>query len=147
MSSETPAHEADMLPRITEAEWKVMTVFWEIGEATLREVVAALEDGGPDWKSRTVQSLIRRLVNKGALKSTKQGRDFLYSAAVDRTECEVEESRSFLGRVFEGRLVPFVSGMVENEEVSRDEIDELRRLLDEAADRQISKQDRKETES
>ena len=123
-------------PRITDAEWKVMAVFWERDEsATLREVVEGL-DGGPDWKLRTVQTLIRRLVKKGALTVEEKGREFRYSAAVSQADCQQDESRSFLGRVFEGRLVPFMAGMVENEEISRDEIEELRRILDEAAGRQ-----------
>lgn len=121
-------------PRITEAEWKVMLVFWEIGEAPLREVVDRLS-GGPDWKPRTVQTLIRRLVKKGALKVKENGRDFRYLSAVSQSDCQLDESRSFLDRVFEGRMVPFMAGMVENEEVSPEEIAQLRRLLDEAAEK------------
>lgn len=122
-------------PAITDAEWKVMLVFWERGDLNLREVVEAL-DGGPDWKLRTVQTLIRRLVGKGALSVEERGRDFRYSPAFSQAECQHDESRSFLGRVFEGRLVPFMAGMVENEDISQEEINELRQLLDEAAERQ-----------
>lgn len=113
-----------------------MQVFWERGELGLREVVDALE-GETHWKPRTVQSLIRRLVAKGALRAQEQGRDFRYSACFTQAECQQDESRTFLGRVFDGRLVPFLAGMVENEAISREEIDELRRLLDEAEERQI----------
>lgn len=123
-------------PAISEAEWRVMQVFWERGELGLREVVDALE-GETHWKPRTVQSLIRRLVAKGALRAQEQGRDFRYSACFTQAECQQDESRTFLGRVFDGRLVPFLAGMVENEAISREEIDELRRLLDEAEERQI----------
>ncbi len=122
-------------PTISDAEWRVMQVFWERGELGLREVVEAL-DGETHWKPRTVQSLIRRLVSKGALRTVEQGRDFRYSACFSQSECQQDESRSFLGRVFDGRLVPFLAGMVENESISREEIDQLRRLLDEAEERQ-----------
>ena len=122
-------------PSITDAEWKVMLAFWERGDLNLREVVEALA-AGTDWKLRTVQTLIRRLVSKGALSVEEKGRDFRYSAAFSQAECQHDESRSFLGRVFEGRLVPFMAGMVENEEISHEEINELRQLLDQAAERQ-----------
>ena len=123
-------------PRISEAEWKVMKIFWAAGEATLREAVTKLE-GETDWKPRTVQSLIRRLVQKGALGINKNDtREFRYAPAVSREDCQHEESRSFLGKVFDGRLTPFVAGLVENEELSREEIENLRRVLDEAAERQ-----------
>ena len=112
-----------------------MLVFWEGGDLNLREVVEALATG-TNWKLRTVQTLIRRLVGKGALSVEEKGRDFRYSAAFSQAECQHDESRSFLGRVFEGRLVPFMAGMVENEEISHEEINELRQLLDQAAERQ-----------
>lgn len=118
-------------PKITEAEWTVMRVFWQLGEASLGDVVRALEDQ-LDWKPRTVQSLMRRLVEKGALISESQGRDFRYRPAFTQDECQLDEGKTFLQRVFDGRLTPFVAAMVEKEEISRDEIRELRALLDEA---------------
>lgn len=118
-------------PKITEAEWTVMRVFWQLGEASLGDVVRALEDQ-LHWKPRTVQSLMRRLVEKGALVSESQGRDFRYRPAFTQDECQLDEGRSFLQRVFEGRLTPFVAAMVEKQEVSKDELRELRALLDEA---------------
>ncbi|MBL9144735.1 MAG: BlaI/MecI/CopY family transcriptional regulator [Verrucomicrobiaceae bacterium] len=118
-------------PKITEAEWTVMRVFWQLGEASLGDVVRALEDQ-LEWKPRTVQSLMRRLVEKGALVSESQGRDFRYRPAFSQDECQLDEGKTFLQRVFDGRLTPFVAAMVEKEEISRDEIRELRALLDEA---------------
>lgn len=121
-------------PAISDAEWRVMQVFWERGSLGLREVVEALE-GGTHWKPRTVQSLIRRLVSKGALLVEEQGREFRYLPGFTQAECQQDESRSFLGRVFDGRLVPFLAGMVESETISREEIEALRKLLDEAEER------------
>lgn len=123
------------LPKITEAEWKVMKVFWDGGQATLSEAVARLAPS-TGWKPRTVQSLIRRLVEKGAIEVRERNpREFQYFPAVSRDQCQLDEGRSFLGKVFDGRMVPFVAGMVENEELSPDEIEELRQLLDQAASR------------
>ena len=122
-------------PRISEAEWKVMHTVWEIGPATLREIVDHLSaDDSTDWKPRTIQTLVRRLGDKGALSSepTSSAREFRYQAAISRSECQQKESRSFLGRVFDGRLAPFIAGFVEREKISQDEIDELRALLNRA---------------
>ena len=112
-----------------------MIVFWERGPSTLREVVETLGEGA-GWKPRTVQTLMRRLVTKGALSVEELGREFRYAPVFSQSDCQLDESRSFLGRVFEGRLVPFFAGMVESEEIPRDEIEALRRLLDEAEKRQ-----------
>jgi len=119
-------------PRITEAEWTVMRVLWDLGEASLGDVVRKLDH--PDWKPRTVQSLVRRLVEKGALAVEAQGRDFRYRPAVTQNECQMDEGRSFLQRVFDGRLTPFVAALVEKRQVSKDELQQLRALLDAAED-------------
>lgn len=124
-------------PSISDAEWKVMNVFWEKGSSGLREVVEALEHES-HWKPRTVQTLIRRLVNKGALSVEEVGREFRYHPVYSQAECQLDESRSFLGRVFDGRLVPFFAGMVEHESIDGEEIEALRRILDEAEKRQGS---------
>ena len=118
-------------PKISDAEWTVMKVLWDKGASTVAEVVKELE-GRLHWKPRTVQSLMRRLVEKGALISESQGRDFRYRPAFTQDECQLDEGRTFLQRVFQGRLTPFVAAMVDQQEVSKDELRELRALLDEA---------------
>jgi BlaI family penicillinase repressor len=109
-----------------------MKVLWDLGEASLGDVVRALEPQLA-WKPRTVQTLVRRLVEKGAVTTETQGRDFRYRPAFGQNECQIDEGRSFLKRVFDGRLTPFVAALMEEKQVSRAELDELRQLLDAAA--------------
>ena len=116
-------------PQISDAEWTVMRVFWERGESTANDVVSALS-GRTDWKPRTIQTLIRRLHQKGALTHEKSGREYVYRPAVDERECEQDASRSFLGRVFDGRLAPFLATFVESEQFTPEEITELKEILD-----------------
>lgn len=118
-------------PRISDAEWTVMNVLWTRGPSSLAEVVRELE-GRLHWKPRTVQSLIRRLVDKGALAVDSCGREFRYHPAVEQSRCQLEESRSFLDRVFSGRLTPFVAHLMEREEISKDDLAALRAMLDQA---------------
>ncbi|MFM7604802.1 MAG: BlaI/MecI/CopY family transcriptional regulator [Prosthecobacter sp.] len=122
------------MPRISDAEWTVMKVFWERGTSTLSDVVRELE-GRLHWKPRTVQSLIRRLSEKGALAVEVAGREFRYTPAVDQSHCQLKESRTFLERVFNGRLTPFVTGLMEREEVSKDDLAALREVLAQAEHR------------
>jgi BlaI family penicillinase repressor len=108
-----------------------MKVLWERGASTVAEVVKELE-GRLHWKPRTVQTLVRRLAEKGALAVETVGREFRYSPAVAQDECQHEESRSFLERVFDGRLAPFVAGLMQREQLSKDDLDALRKVLREA---------------
>ncbi len=120
------------VPSIAAAEWVVMRVLWARAPQSTNEVVAALEDRA-DWKPKTIHTLLARLVHKKALRAEKRGREYVYSPAVRAEECEYEISRSFLGRFFDGELAPFLSRLVEREKLTRKEIEELKRILDEGA--------------
>jgi BlaI family penicillinase repressor len=122
--------EAPKLPTISDAEWVVMAEFWRLGEATAREVVSALE-GRQQWKPRTVQSLINRLVGKGALGFEQRGREYVYRPAVEESRCVHEASRTFVDRVFSGKLAPLLACFLEREKVSKNELEEIRKLLEE----------------
>ncbi len=108
-----------------------MQEFWQRGDSTAADIVTALE-GRMHWKPRTVQSLINRLVGKGALGFTKIGREHLYQPLVAESECVMEASRKFVDRIFGGRLAPLLACFVESGEVSTQDIAKLRQILEEA---------------
>jgi BlaI family transcriptional regulator, penicillinase repressor len=126
------SHRKDLesLPAISDAEWVVMAEFWRLREATAREVVTALE-GRQQWKPRTVQSLINRLVGKRALTFEQRGREYVYRPAVEESRCVHEASRTFVDRVFSGKLAPLLACFLEREKVSKAELEEIRKLLEE----------------
>lgn len=106
-----------------------MRELWQRGEGTVADVVEALK-GRSAWKPRTVQSLINRLVRKGALSFTKSGREHVYSPRVAESECVLDASRSFIDRIFGGRVAPLLACFAERGELSRDDLAQLRRILD-----------------
>lgn len=117
-------------PRISESEWLVMKELWRKAPQTSADVIAALKDQR-DWGAATVKTLLNRLVTKGALGFEKQGREYAYYPKVTRESCAQAESRSFLDRVFEGAITPMVAAFLEKETLSKEELQALRRLLDE----------------
>src|SRR5689334_2308484 len=116
-------------PNISDAEWVVMRVIWEEKTATANQVVAALERKMA-WKPKTIHTLLRRLVQKGALAYDKVGREFHFRPLVDAQQYTHFVSRSFLDRFFGGRLAPFLACFLEREELSERELEELRRILE-----------------
>ena len=82
------------------------------------------------WKSRTVKTLINRLVKKGALSYEADGRTYLYSPKVNEEDCVRAESSSFLRRTFAGALVPMLVHFIEDRSLSNKEIDELTEILE-----------------
>ena len=117
------------VPRISDAEWEVMNVLWDdapLGAADVAERLAA----GTGWTEATVKTLLGRLVRKGALTYSVDGRRYLYRPRVTRERCVRAESRSFVERVLGGRGSRLLVHLVEQTPLSPGEIDELRRLLD-----------------
>lgn len=66
---------------ISDAEWRVMRIVWTLGQADSRTIIDLLEQQH-DWKAPTIKTLIGRLVKKGALGTTKNGRQFIYTPLI-----------------------------------------------------------------
>lgn len=115
-------------PRISEAEWVVMKVVWQLQTATSKQVVEALA-GDADWKPKTIHTLLSRLVQKGALATEKPAREYLFRALVSEEECRLAASRSFIARVFDGQVAPFLACFLADQKLSRKEIEEIRSIL------------------
>jgi BlaI family penicillinase repressor len=118
------------LPEISDAEWTVMQVLWDRSPLTAAEVVDALA-GRAAWAPATIKTLLGRLIRKGALSYTEDGNRYCYRPAVDRAACVRRAGRSFLDRVFAGDPMPALEHFVRSEPLSDDQIEALRRLLDE----------------
>jgi BlaI family penicillinase repressor len=117
------------MPRIAESEWRVMQVLWEHGPQTANEVVNALS-GEVKWKSRTIKTLISRLVRKGAVRFREEGNKYRYSAAVPESECIRSETQSFVRRVYQGAMKPALAAFLADVELSPQEIEELQKVLE-----------------
>lgn len=118
------------LPKISDAEWLVMTALWSRPGLTADEVVAALA-GKVAWNARTIRTLINRLLRKAALRYEKEGRRYRYFPAVGREQCVRQERRSFVQRVYGGTITPMLAAFIEDAKLSSQDIEELKRMLDE----------------
>ena len=119
--------------QISEAESVVMDVLWRRHPLGAEDVVLALADR-QDWQEATIKTLLNRLLNKGAISAAKDGRRYLYSPLLRREDWVLEESRGLLDRLFDGRVAPLVAHFSEQRKLSRKDIAELRKLLEELDD-------------
>jgi len=117
-------------PRISEAEWEVMKLFWPKAHLTAPEVVAKLK-GHTAWHPPTIKTLLNRLLKKGALGYVKEGRSYRYYPRIQEQKCLRAEAESFLARFFGGSLTPMVAHFLGERSLSAKEITELRKLLKE----------------
>lgn len=116
-------------PNISDAEWDVIKVIWDGGPQTAGQIVSAL-DGQKNWRPRTVKTLLARLVKKGAVKSVVEDKKYLYRAVLTRQQAARRETRSFLSRVFDGALLPAVVAFLKESDLSPDDVQHLKQILD-----------------
>lgn len=116
------------LPQISEAEYEVMKNVWKYAPVSTNEITEKLLQT-TSWSPKTIQTLIKRLVKKGALTYEKQSRMFVYTPAVKEKEYVGQESNSFLKRYYDGDITAMVSAYIENDKLSESELDTLRSLL------------------
>jgi predicted transcriptional regulator len=114
--------------KISEAESKVLEVFWSAqGPLSADEVVAAMNNDR-DWSAGTIRTFLTRLMKKKALAATPDGRRYLYRPLIRRDDYVHEQSRNLIDRLFGGRIAPFITQFSERQDLSEEEIEELRRL-------------------
>ena len=121
------------LPKISDSEWEVMKIIWSKEEATANEIIDNIK-GKQEWKNTTIKSLINRLLNKEAIGFRKNGKEYFYYPLISEEECIKEESQSFLKRVFNGSLNDMILNLVKSEELTNEDINELRDILNEKLD-------------
>ena len=115
--------------RITDAEWPIMRHLWDHPSSSLGEILEGTS-GERTWRRTTVQTLLKRLVDKGFVAVDSAASSFRYSAAMAEADCVRTETRSFLQKVYDGSAGMLVAGFLKDNDLSEAEIAELRRILD-----------------
>ena len=112
---------------ITDGEWEIMESVWQADDQSPAEILARIDVG--DRSHRTLRTLLARLVEKGAVEVGIDGSKRLYSANVSRQECIRSVSESFAQRFFAGNLKSLLLHFVEDESLTRGEIEEIKQRL------------------
>jgi len=114
---------------ISEAEWVVMKAIWAENPITAKQIIQKIE-GERDWKEKTIKTMLSRLVSKEILSYEKEEREFNYYPLVSEKECIEVENESFIKKVYNGKINVMLANFLQQEELSHDEIEELRKILD-----------------
>ncbi len=106
----------------------IMQVLWDKGRATAREITDAINASEPIAHS-TVQTLLRGLEEKGSISHEAEGRTFVFVPLVAEEKFKRNATRDLVQRVFGGNAGSLVAHLLMNENVSREEVDEIRKLI------------------
>jgi predicted transcriptional regulator len=111
---------------LTKLELKLMQVIWRQGESTVADVQAALED---EPAYTTVQTMLNILERKGKLKRTRQGRAFVYRAAVTEESASSGALRDLIERVFGGSTEDLVMSLIRSKQIDAKKLAKLSKKL------------------
>ncbi len=116
--------------KLSPANLEIMKVAWENGDVTINDVVKAINAKRKNKIRRTtIQVQMNRLEDYGWLKHSEQGRTYVYSAVVEKQKTRREILEDIKNRVFGGSRAELVKCLIEDTDVTPEEIKELRALL------------------
>jgi BlaI family penicillinase repressor len=110
--------------KISNSELEVMKVIWKRKETTSIEIIEDLKD--KNWNFNTTRTLIKRLLEKGAIEITqKKGKTYTYKAAIDENKYKAEATRELLKKLYNNSIEEFVLEYCDDDEVSNKEKREI----------------------
>ena len=115
---------------LTEAELRLMEVLWRQGPSSVQQVLEGLP-GGIALAYNSVLTTIRILERKGYVAHSKDGRAHVYAPVVERSEATRSEVKHLVKRMFQNSHELLVLNILEDAELSSDELQRLKQYLKE----------------
>jgi len=123
----TANRDPQPLPLPTAAELDILAVLWRLGPATVREVHEALDK---DSGYTTTLKQMQLMLEKGLLKRSERFRSHVYEASVPKEQTQQQVAGDLLSRAFDGSARSLVLGALSAQPASREELAEIRKMLD-----------------
>ena len=117
------------MEKLTGKEEEVMEMIWKIGPCAPKDVVAEYEEPKPHIN--TIATMFQSLERKGYLIHEAKGRGYIYSAAIAQEDYGRSKFSNFVSRYFDNSYMNVVSALVQEEKVSRSELLDFLKKLEE----------------
>jgi BlaI family penicillinase repressor len=113
---------------LTQAEWEIISSVWKNEPCAAPGIQESLEKK-KGWSYSTVKTMMDRMVTKGLLKTERIRNLVLYRSAITRSQAQRSEIMRTVKRAFNGAMTPMMQFMLENNKLSKKELDELQKLI------------------
>lgn len=120
--------------RVTNKEWYVMNCLWEESPRTLMQLVPLLAES-VGWSKSTCATMVRRMTEKNLIGYKENGKTKYFFPKVKKEDVVVQETRDFLQRIYDGSIGMMMSALVDQNNLSKKDIQELQEILKEAEDK------------
>jgi len=121
--------------KLTELELKMMKVLWDLGEASVNQIQAALKTER-EFAITTIGTILKRLKDKEAVDFHKVGRQYIYKALISEKETQASMTNNLVNQLFDGKSSVLVNHLLEEDAFEAEELERLKKLIEEAQKRQ-----------
>ena len=124
-------NNAKKLPKLSVAEFEIMKVLWERGGCGISAILKGVNRGRSNALTRsTIRVQVSRLIEKGWIARTGDGKTSAYCATVPRIKASDSIADDVKERVFNGSCLELIKALFRSSEISPDEIEEIRSLIE-----------------
>ncbi len=118
--------------KISASEMEVMAIIWnsDVDVGLPGSDIAAKVPEERQWSVRTVNTLLSRLVDKGALETVRDGRRFLYKPLISKEDYADRQTGQIIDRLFGGHAAPLVARLAKTRNLSKADIKAIKTILD-----------------
>lgn len=118
----------DLACKITGSELEVMKLLWRAEDALPVTEIREKLQASKGWEPATIKTLVSRLVTKGAVRQEKR-KVFYYSPLISEKEYSAWATGDLISRLFNGRVQDLVAALVNSDDLTQDDLDELRQMF------------------
>jgi BlaI family penicillinase repressor len=127
---------------LSDAEREALNALWDRGPGTVRQLLEFIEARGRQWAYSTVATLLRRLESKGYAASESMNGSLVYRAALSREDLLERRLKEAAAELCDGAAVPLVLALVQGNRFTTEELDRIRRIIDEAKTKVVRRKER-----
>lgn len=115
--------------KVFDSELKVMEILWKEGDLTAGQLAKILKEQ-TGWNRNTTYTVIKKLIDKGAIKRLEP--NFTCRATITKEQVQQYEATELIGKLFDGSAEIFMSAFLSGKELSKDEIERLKQIVEDA---------------
>jgi len=114
--------------KLFDSELKVMEIIWEKESVSAKEISTILADT-IGWNKNTTYTIIKKLIEKEAIH--REEPNFICTSRIKKAQVQSEETNSLIDKLYQGSKKMFFATFLQNEKLSKEELEELKKMIDE----------------
>ncbi len=123
----------ETIKRLPDSELEIMMIIWEADQPVSSAYIIDKLEGEKSWAHTTVLNFLARLVDRGFVETSKQGRFNYYKPLISEKDYLQKESKTFLEKMHKNSLKSLVTALYDGDAISKEDLEELSNFVDEVS--------------